>query len=166
MNDYKVIIVGDDCVGKSTYMKMLKSNIFDMNYIQTLGVELTSLPLCFCEGKDILFKIWDCNGDDDMYYNNANFAIVMFTSPSSINKHVFRILNKCGNIPIILVKSKCDTQRMLCDNINIPYIPITSWLILQNIFHEDIANIRYICISTKYNYNLLQPFQTIYNIID
>nr|QBK84941.1 MAG: Ras family GTPase [Pithovirus LCDPAC02] len=164
-NTYKLILVGDGGVGKSSYIKKLRISEFKKGYIATMGVKV--YPLNFENDKygDTTFKIWDCAGLEkfkglgDGYYVGGQCAIVMFDLSSPIlSDRIFfwtnKIRNVCDNIPIVIVGSKSDTR----------YQHTNIELLMLNLFndeslfinHENL--IEYIEISTKEDINLDEPF--------
>lgn len=150
---YKVVLVGDGGVGKSTYIKRHLTGEFEKEYIPTLGVDVT--PLMFKTNYgDIIFDIWDTAGQEkfgglrDGYYIQAKGCIVMFDLSSIITyknammwyENVERVT---GNIPTVFCGNKYDSKNKVVMPIDI------------NI-HRDRG--KYYDISAKSNYNLEKPF--------
>lgn len=92
-NEYKIVLIGDGGVGKTSYSHRLLSGEFENKHIPTLGVEVHPLKLYTSQGS-ILFYMWDCAGIErfgglrDGYYLQANACIVMFdvTDPASYER--------------------------------------------------------------------------------
>mmetsp|Transcript_22294 Transcript_22294/g.62613 ORF Transcript_22294/g.62613 Transcript_22294/m.62613 type:complete len:88 (-) Transcript_22294:594-857(-) len=80
---FKIILVGDGGVGKSTFVKRHSTGEFEKKYKATLGVEVTPLRFNTNMGP-ITFNCWDCAGQEkfgglrDGYYIMAQGAIVFF----------------------------------------------------------------------------------------
>lgn len=59
------VLVGDGCVGKSSFVTKHLSGYFDTQYIPTLGVEVH--PIIFNTSKgQIRFNVWDTAGQENM----------------------------------------------------------------------------------------------------
>ena len=140
---YKIVLVGDGRVGKTTWVKKLSEGYFDTKYVATLGVEVSPIKVNTNRGE-MTFNIWNCAGQDkyggfrDGYYKLSTGAIVMFDSTNQESMEhvdkwrndVNRVCNTDGHFPVVVVASKCD----------------------QEVFPQGTIGI-----STKYNFNLLTP---------
>eukprot|EP01156_Anaeramoeba_ignava_P020430 Anaeramoba_ignava/c15638_g1_i1.p1 GENE.c15638_g1_i1~~c15638_g1_i1.p1 ORF type:complete len:219 (+),score=62.56 c15638_g1_i1:114-770(+) len=152
--NYKIILVGDGGVGKTTFVKRHLSGEFRKEYIATVGVEVH--PLVFYTTKcPICFNVWDTAGQErfgglrDGYYIEGDAAIIMFdvTSPETYgNVPVWYrdIVRVCENIPMVLCGNKVDVKdrKVRAKQIS---------------FHRR-KNIPYFDISAKSNYNFEKPF--------
>jgi len=110
----KVLLIGNTGVGKTTFLKKLRTGEFDLKFISTYGVEVHPVDT----GK-IKFYVWDCAGQERLAVNKTSFyegtdaCIIMFDTQStesliSIEKHANLIIKSLGLIPIILVCNKND----------------------------------------------------------
>lgn len=119
---YKVILVGDSNVGKSTYVNYLLTNKFTEEYSQTFGADV--YPYVFNSNYGpIIFEFWDCAGKyenrgiDSGYYISANGAIIMYNDESAPYCSEFeeKVRSVCDDIPTILCKnsSNIDTDSTL-----------------------------------------------------
>ena len=54
---YKVIVIGESRVGKTSILKSLESNRFDENTISTVGVDFVSIFYCI-ENTIIKLQLW------------------------------------------------------------------------------------------------------------
>ena len=59
--EFKLVIVGDGGVGKTTFIKRHITGEFEKKYIATQGAEISSL-LFFTNHGPIKFNIWDTAG--------------------------------------------------------------------------------------------------------
>jgi len=152
---FKLILVGDGGVGKTTFVKRHKSGEFEKRYIATLGVEVHPLTF-FTNVGPIIYDCWDTAGQEkfgglrDGYYINGQCAIIMFDVTSRVSyKNVpvwHRDLTRvCDDIPIVLCGNKVDVK----DRKVTPK---------QISFQRKKANIQYFDISAKSNYNFEKPF--------
>lgn len=115
---FKVVVVGDGGVGKTTWIKSCLTNEFERKYVATLGVEVHPIRLRTSIGV-VTLNMWDCAGVEKFgglregYYILANGAIVMADSndPSSQEKIELwgnSVLQTTGSIPIVVVASKAE----------------------------------------------------------
>ncbi len=117
---YKVLLVGDSNIGKTTYVNYLLTNIFTEYHDPTLGVDVNPY-VCNTNYGPIIFELWDCAGDykyrgiGSAYYISAKGAIIMYneSTESNCSEWEEKIKTVCNDIPIILCKNISDN-----DNIN------------------------------------------------
>jgi len=154
MPEFKLVLVGDGGVGKTTFVKRHLSGEFEKKYVATIGVSVH--PLVFHTNfGPIRFNVWDTAGQEkygqlrDGYYISGDCAIVMFDVTSRITyKHVpqwHRDLTRvCENIPMVLCGNKVEVKdrKVKAKAIN---------------FHRK-KNLQYYEISAKSNYNFEKPF--------
>ena len=121
MNTFKIVIIGDGGVGKTTYINRLLTDEFEKKYVATLGVEVDPLRFNTSHG-DICFNMWDCAGQEkfgglrDGYFKEADAAIIMCDVTSSntfinMGKWATLFANVCPNKPIIICANKVDIRR-------------------------------------------------------
>jgi len=60
---FKIVLVGDGNVGKTTYIKKLLLNDFEHKYVATLGVEVHPITIHTNYGI-IQFNCWDTAGQE------------------------------------------------------------------------------------------------------
>lgn len=151
---FKLVLVGDGGVGKTTFVKRHLTGEFEKKYVATLGVEVHPLGFTTNRGP-ITFNVWDTAGQEkfgglrDGYYIQGNCAIIMFDVTSRItyknvptwHKDLVRV---CENIPIVLCGNKVDIKDR-----KVKAKAIT--------FHRK-KNLQYYDISAKSNYNFEKPF--------
>jgi len=151
---FKLVLVGDGGVGKTTFVKRHLTGEFEKKYVATLGVEVHPLGFTTNRGP-ITFNVWDTAGQEkfgglrDGYYIQGQCAIIMFDVTSRItyknvptwHKDLVRV---CENIPIVLCGNKVDIKDR-----KVKAKAIT--------FHRK-KNLQYYDISAKSNYNFEKPF--------
>eukprot|EP01083_Nonionella_stella_P067077 177173_1 len=153
--EFKLILVGDGGVGKTTFVKRHLTGEFEKKYVATLGVEVHPLKFNTNYGM-VTFNCWDTAGQEkfgglrDGYYINGQAAIIMFDVTSRVTyKNVptwYRDLTRvCENIPIVLCGNKVDVKDRKVKPKNI-------------LFHRKKPNVQYYDISAKSNYNFEKPF--------
>lgn len=116
---YKICLAGDGGVGKTTYLNMLLTDVFEKRYVATWGVEVR--PLIFHTNYGTLtFDVWDMAGQEkfeglgDAYMAPADGAMLMCSGQSRMSvknipkwRRMFRrIHEKKGNIVLICNKSE------------------------------------------------------------
>ena len=80
---FKIIIVGDPNVGKSTIIKRLISDKFDDNYNATIGLDFAAHTF-YIDEKEIKIYIWDTAGQEcfrsiiKSYYSDIAGAILVY----------------------------------------------------------------------------------------
>lgn len=152
--EFKLVLVGDGAVGKTTLVRRHLTGEFEKKYIPTLGVDVHPLKFQTNFGP-IIFNVWDTAGQEkfgglrDGYYIKGECAIIMFDVTSRITyKNVpnwFRDIDRiCEKIPMVLVGNKVDvTDRQVKAR--------------QIQFHRK-RNLQYFDVSARTNYNFERPF--------
>mmetsp|Transcript_47938 Transcript_47938/g.147996 ORF Transcript_47938/g.147996 Transcript_47938/m.147996 type:complete len:185 (+) Transcript_47938:45-599(+) len=152
--EFKLVLVGDGGVGKTTLVKRHLTGEFEKKYIPTLGVEVNPLKFTTNCGP-LTFNVWDTAGQEkfgglrDGYYIQGQSAVIMFDVTSRITyKNVPNwhrdIVRVCENIPIVLVGNKVDVKDRQVKAKNIQ-------------FHRK-RNLQYYDLSARSNYNFEKPF--------
>lgn len=115
---YKVVIVGDVSVGKTSYISRITENKFNSSYEPSIGVDFSSKQVKY---KGSLFKlqIWDTAGQEKYkslipsYIRSSNIVYIMYdiTNKSSfenINKWVLFIEKYVPEANILIIGNKID----------------------------------------------------------
>lgn len=153
---YKIIIVGDTCVGKSNILSRYIKNIFREDSKSTVGVELGNKLLKVKETNTKL-QIWDTAGQEryrsitSSYYKGSHGCFIVYditndTSFQSVEKWFEQVQKEASkDVSIILVGNKCDleNERQVpkekgeekAKQMNIPFFETSA---LSNIKVEDI----------------------------
>mmetsp|Transcript_23850 Transcript_23850/g.32568 ORF Transcript_23850/g.32568 Transcript_23850/m.32568 type:complete len:217 (-) Transcript_23850:206-856(-) len=154
VKEFKLILVGDGGVGKTTFVKRHLTGEFNKRYVATLGVEVH--PLDFTTNCGVLrFNCWDTAGQEalgglrDGYYILGNAAIVMFdvtnrTSYKNVPNWHRDLVRVCDRIPVVLLGNKVDVKDREVKPKQITY-------------HRK-KNLQYFDLSAKSNYNFEKPF--------
>jgi GTP-binding nuclear protein Ran len=159
--EYKVVIIGECGVGKSTFLKRYRTQEFESEYVPTMGIGNSSLTFHTNKGT-VIFNILDCAGQEQFeglyseYCSGAHAALVMFDTtnedtytkvPSWISLlQKLRYKNTSGklNIPVIICGNKSESEH-------------------REVMTEDITvhtnyDLQYYDISVKTCYNVNKPF--------
>ena len=152
---FKLVLIGEGGVGKTTFVKRHRTGDFEHKYIPTLGVDVNPLPFHTNYGT-LIFDVWDCAGQDkfgglrDGYFTEAKGAIIMFdvtslTTYKAVPSWYGDLVRVCGDdIPIVLCGNKVDVLERKVKPRDIH-------------FHRE-KKCTYFDISAKNNYNYGKPF--------
>jgi Ras-related protein Rab-5C len=161
---YKLVLLGDASVGKTSLVVRFVSNHFNEAVETTVGAAFSTQTVSTETGKNIKFEIWDTAGQErfkslaPMYYRNASCAVVVFdlTSESSFARAKDWVkqlaLSNNPDIVIALAGNKADipsSQRQVkADEIK------------QFTLEESLI---YLETSAKTGHNVQKLFETIAN---
>jgi Ras-related protein Rab-1A len=120
---FKVVIVGEGGVGKTSLILRYTQDRFLGEYITTIGTNFAVKTLNV-DGQQIKLQLWDLGGQQQFmrirsfYYPGARAAILVYSvsdrkSFDAIPKWSKEVGTVCGNIPLTLVGNKIDldTER-------------------------------------------------------
>ena len=169
---YKIIIIGDGNVGKSSIMLRFIKNSFDDSINSTIGVDFSSQKIKV-KGNNVKINIWDTAGQErynsitSNYYKNVDAALIVFNLNNKLTfdniKKIWinNIIQQCGNIPFIFIGNKLDIEERevmytegikLAKEYNTSYYELSakkeeSHVTIENIFKKLVEKVYYI------NYN-------------
>jgi len=119
---YKIVVIGDPAVGKTSLIYKYTKGHFKEDYIQTIGAQLSKYDTKINENI-CQMVLWDIAGQDTFhflrpaFYKGGQAAIIVFSLEKSEHgklslEHVEdwhnNLKNYCGDIPIILLGNKLD----------------------------------------------------------
>ena len=118
---FKLLIIGDSGVGKSSLLMRYADNTYTESYISTIGVDFKIRSLNI-DGKEIKLQLWDTAGQErfrtitQSYYRGAHGIvlvyditdIVSYTNVTRWMKEIERYAN--DNVVNLLVGNKCDME--------------------------------------------------------
>ncbi|MFW9876340.1 MAG: Rab family GTPase [Candidatus Thorarchaeota archaeon] len=132
--NYKIIIVGDGRVGKTSLIKKYTEGSFEKEYIKTLGAQFYIYDKRINNDK-IRLMFWDIAGQDKFhflrpsFFKNSRAAIIVYSleenklgteSFNHISDWYGEITRYCREIPIVIFANKVD----LVDEIKLDTSPI------------------------------------------
>ena len=119
---FKITVIGDGAVGKTSLIKKFTKGTFEMDYIKTIGAQFSRFNKKINE--DIINLIfWDISGQDDfnflqpLFYRESKACIIVYSLEENdlgneSFKHIENWHNElkkyCGNVPVVLFANKVD----------------------------------------------------------
>jgi len=128
---YKVLVIGDYAVGKTSIIKRYCEGYFTPNYKLTIGVDFAVKVVEWDEKTTVSLQLWDIAGHERfgnmtrVYYKFAIAAIIVFdlSRPATfeaitkwrddVNSKV--VLGNQEPIPVLLLANKCDLPGVQID---------------------------------------------------
>ena len=152
-SSYKIIIIGDSCVGKTSLMRRYVKNSFSQIYQSTIGVDFLS-KIVKSGNRIVELQIWDTAGSErfrsmnNAFYRGADACIVVF---DLTNVHSFMNLENWideflinatlkdpESFPFMIIGNKADLEeekkvnsnmiKRFCSSKNINYFETSSKL--------------------------------------
>ena len=119
---FKICIVGDGGVGKTSLIKKFTKGTFEKDYIQTIGAQFSRHDMEIDE--DLINLIfWDIAGQDDfkflhpLFYKESKACIIVFSlEENDLGKESFNHIENwhnelkkhCCDIPVVVFANKVD----------------------------------------------------------
>ena len=160
-NDYeylfKILLVGNSNVGKSSLFLRFVDEIWKENFVPTIGVDF-KIKSIKIDNKTIKLQIWDTAGQErfksilSSYYKGANGILLLYditnlNSFKSLSNWLIDIeKNSSKNVKKILIGNKCDLNELR-------KIPIN-----KGKEFADTYNMKFIETSAKNNVNINECF--------
>ncbi|XP_068100174.1 ras-related protein Rab-35-like [Hyperolius riggenbachi] len=121
---FKLLLIGDSGVGKSSLLLRFADNSFSGSYITTIGVDFKIRTLML-DGERVKLQIWDTAGQErfrtitSTYYRNTHGVIVVYdvTNPESfvnVKRWLHEITQNCDSVCTVLVGNKDDNAARKC----------------------------------------------------
>jgi len=117
---FKIVVVGDAAVGKTSLIRKYTKGAFEEDYIATLGAQFTQHEEII-DGIEFKLIFWDIAGQPTFermrqkFYSGSSGAIIVFSHSSdetksfeSVDKWLSEVRKHCGNIQIALFGNKID----------------------------------------------------------
>ena len=119
---FKITVIGDGMVGKTSLIKKFTKSSFTQSYVKTIGAQFSAFNKEINEDK-IKLLFWDIAGQIDFnflrpsFFNNSRAAIIVYSlEDTNIGKKSFKhivdwykdISQYCGEIPIVIFANKVD----------------------------------------------------------
>ena len=143
---FKVILLGESSVGKTSILNRFVLNKFTDTYKCTVGIECKIKSILLDPYTSAELKIWDTCGEEKFqsvtrqYYNDTNGIILLYdlsdkNTFNSLNKWLKEIRNYAPkNTVVIIVGNKVDLERKVshddaitfANNENISYLEVSA----------------------------------------
>ena len=119
---FKVVVIGDGSVGKTSLIEKFTKGTFQKEYIKTIGAQFSKFD-AEIGGDTIELLFWDIAGQDDFlflrpsFYRDSRAAIIVYSlEENDLGKRSFKhitdwhedIRKYCGDIPIVVFANKFD----------------------------------------------------------
>ncbi len=116
---WKISVLGDPSVGKTSLVRHFCDGYFRENYLSTIGVSFLRKDLKIHDYQ-VTLQIWDVGGQSifggqlrENYLRGSHGSVILFDlTEKSTLMHVpewyENLSSVCPNIPIILIGNKCD----------------------------------------------------------
>ncbi|XP_063702205.1 ras-related protein Rab-35-like [Culicoides brevitarsis] len=115
---FKLLIIGDSGVGKSSLLLRFSDNTFTGTYITTIGVDF-KIRTVVIDGERVKLQIWDTAGQErfrtitNTYYRGTHGVIVVYDvtngdSFANVKRWLQEIESNCDVVNKILVGNKDD----------------------------------------------------------
>lgn len=121
IHKFKICLIGDGGVGKTTFINKVLNGVFERRYIATQGAVTKDIVLCLGNNSYVNYEVWDTAGQEkyvglrDGYYVGAVAAFFFVDVNSretfgSLSKHIKSFLNACGteNPKLVICANKFD----------------------------------------------------------
>jgi len=122
---FKITVIGDGAVGKTSLIKKYTQGSFQKDYIKTLGAQFSKYDEKI-DGDNCKLFFWDIAGQREFdfmrptFYKGSKAAIIVFSqedsehgkeSIASISEWHDDIKKYCGELPIVLFGNKIDLVK-------------------------------------------------------
>jgi len=158
---FKILLLGDASVGKTSFTKRYCYNIFNPSERLTIGVDF-HVKTIELNNKTIKLQIWDVGGEERFrfllptYCLGANAAFLLYdtTRPATLDnipEWTSIVRQKGGKIPMMLCGSKIDLEKTQRE--------VPRELGIQIAEKNDLSS--FVEVSAKDNINVDKAFQVI-----
>ncbi|ELP90270.1 ehrab7g protein, putative [Entamoeba invadens IP1] len=160
---FKIILIGESGVGKTSLINRYVENSFDPVYKSTIGCDFLSKNVQY-EGVEYVLQIWDTAGHEKFssmissFYRGSDGAFVVFdvtdtASFSNLDSWINEFSGSINNdVPIIVCGNKTDLENRC-----VPTASAQQWC--------DLRNYTYVESSAKSSAGVTDMFATIVKLI-
>ena len=163
---FKLLLIGDSGVGKSSLLHRFADDEYKEDYISTIGVDFKFKTVEGADGKQVKLQIWDTAGQEmfrtitSSYYRGAHGIVIVYDitdSESFANvKQWLHEINRYAseNVNKLLVGNKCDLEserqvsleqgKELAESLGLTFVETSakSNCNVDQVFHKMAADIR------------------------
>ena len=155
----KITLIGETNVGKTSLIQQYVNNIFDPNYITTIGGDQVIKPI-ISKNKKLNLNIWDTAGQErfrsinKIFIKNSKIVLLVYdiTNKESFTKIVKywypKVINLLGKDVVIgLAANKCD----LYENEKVNYEEVKNFAEENNIIFKETSAMDHDSIENFFN---------------
>jgi len=125
---FKVVLMGDGSVGKTTLRKVYMGEGFRAQYMITIGADFAVKKMQLAGGHDVSIQIWDLAGQEHFksvrstFYKGAQGALAVYSTVERASfDNLPNWMNECWTnagkkIPIVLIANKIDLREQFKNN--------------------------------------------------
>ncbi len=125
MRMLKLVLLGDDQVGKTTLVKAFMGGVITEAYKATIGIDI-GRKMITINGNNIMFQLWDLSGQESFktirrsFYAGTSGALAVYDisrkrTYDSINNWISELTEMAGRVPVVLVGNKLDLRDQVDD---------------------------------------------------
>jgi Ras-related protein Rab-23 len=119
---FKIAVVGDGGVGKTSLIKRYTKGSFESDYIKTIGAQFSKYEKEL-EGDKIRLLFWDIAGQNELnflrpsFFRDSNAVIIVYSlEENELGRDSFNHISDwdqeieqyCGDIPVVIFANKFD----------------------------------------------------------
>ncbi len=119
----KICVLGDPAVGKTSLIRRYVIDIFDDNYIPSVGMKVTKKRVLLNDGSlSLTLMIWDILGSksnrfDSVYYKGVEGALIVCDvtrekTLENISNWISGVFDITGEVPLLFLANKIDLNGM------------------------------------------------------
>lgn len=123
MRLYKILLVGDSGVGKSSFLLRYCNGTFEDDYAATIGVDFR-VKVVVRDHEMVKLQLWDTAGQEKFrclikHYYRGVHSVLLFYDVSCVHSFIhlpqwiLDIRAEAGDVPIVLIGTKIDTDRLI-----------------------------------------------------
>jgi len=125
---FKVVLMGDGSVGKTTLRKVYMGEGFRAQYMITIGADFAVKKMQLAGGHDVSIQIWDLAGQEHFksvrstFYRGAQGALAVYSTVERASfDNLPNWMNECWTnagkkIPVVLIGNKIDLRDQFKNN--------------------------------------------------
>ena len=123
-NEFKVVLIGDRSVGKTSIAQRFKQGVFNEGYELTIGGAYLKKTINLTDGRSVNMHLWDTGGEEryramvPLYYRDSQAAILVYdicdaATFKSLDYWINELQEKVktDGMIILIVGNKCDKSE-------------------------------------------------------
>ena len=173
---FKIALIGDGGVGKTSIRRQYMGTKFSVSYIETIGADFALKKVSTDDGFDISYQIWDMAGQEryerirESYYIGVSALLIVYsiTRPDSLENITLKWLpeiKRCNisKIPIILIGNKIDLVKEIDEEIHKGTSQVLK--LIQKELNVNESKVQKINTSAKTGENIDEAFNLLTQIL-